>query len=118
MRQISASSDGGVTWCSAPNSFDQCNTFGAQKWTPNLQALLTTVKDPGPVFYPALAVDPTVAHRVLFGAHSVYVSTDGMATWGQQTDLDLTFVGRVRGRSVRRRRIAPSKTSNSDPMTA
>ena len=57
----------------------------------NLQALLNTIKgDPGPVFYPALAVDPFVAHRVWFGSHSVYVSTDGMATWGQQTDYDLT----------------------------
>ena len=94
---ISASSDGGVTWCSAPNNFNQCNTFGALKWTPNLQALLNQVHDPGPVFYPALAVDPSVAHRVFFGAHSVYVSTDGMGTWNQQTDLDLTSSGFYEG---------------------
>jgi hypothetical protein len=43
------------------------------------------------MFYPPLAVDPNVAHRVFFGAHSVYVSTDGMATCNQQMDLDLTF---------------------------
>jgi hypothetical protein len=94
---ISASSDGGNTWCSAPNNNNQCNTFGKLEWTPNLQALLNQTKDIGPVFYPALAVDPTVAHRVFFGAHSVYVSSDGMATWAQQTDLDLTSNGVFEG---------------------
>ncbi len=97
--QISASSDGGQTWCSAPDvNIAACNTLGKLEWTPNLQALLNTIKgDPGPVFYPALAVDPFVAHRVWFGSHSVYVSTDGMATWGQQTDLDLTSSGAFEG---------------------
>ena len=96
--QISASSDGGQNWCSAGNSFSQfCNTFGQLRWTPNLQALINQVKDPGAVFYPPLAVDPNVAHRVFFGAHSVYVSTDGMATWNQQTDLDLTSSGAFEG---------------------
>ena len=51
----------------------------------------------GPVFYPPLAVDPNIAHRVFFGAHSVYVSTDGMATWAQQTDQDLTSSGAFEG---------------------
>src|SRR5208282_5570072 len=31
-----------------------------------------------------------VAERVLFGAHSVYVSNDAMATWARQTTQDLT----------------------------
>ncbi|MGA9721394.1 MAG: hypothetical protein WBQ86_02970, partial [Candidatus Binatus sp.] len=31
-----------------------------------------------------------VAERVLFGAHSVYVSNDAMATWAPQTTQDLT----------------------------
>ena len=97
--QISASSDGGANWCSAPDANSAtCNTLGKLEWTPNLQALLNTIKgDPGPVFYPALAVDPAVAHRVFFGAHSVYVSTDGMATWAQQTDQDLTSDGSFEG---------------------
>ena len=95
---ISASSDGGATWCSSPDvNSTACNTFGKPEWTPALQNLLNSVKDPGPVFYPPLAVDPAVAHRVLFAAHSVYVSTDGMATWGQQTDQDLTSGGTEEG---------------------
>ncbi len=94
---ISASSDGGNTWCSAPNNFNQCNTFGKPEWTPALQNLLNQVKDIGPVFYPPLAVDPTTAHRVFFGAHSVYVSSDGMATWTQQTDEDITSDGNFEG---------------------
>ncbi len=95
--QISASSDGGQTWCSAPDqNIPNCAVFG-QEWTPNLQTLLNTVKDAGPVFYPPLAVDPSVAHRVWFGAHSVYVSTDGMAHWAQETDQDLTSDGTFEG---------------------
>lgn len=95
---ISASSDGGVTWCSAPNaSIPACNTSGVPQWTPALLSLLSVVRDPGPVFYPAMAVDPKVAHRVWFGGHSVYVSTNGMATWAQQTDQDLTSDGTPEG---------------------
>ena len=95
--QISASSDGGQTWCSAPDPINPpCTVFG-QQWTPALQTVINGVNDPGPVFYPALAVDPTVAHRVWFGAHSVYVSTDGMAHWAQQTDQDLTADGTIEG---------------------
>ena len=93
---ISASSDGGVTWCSAQTDSGPCAVFGTQ-WTPNLQALVNSVEDPGPVFYPALAVDPTTAHRVLFGAHSIYVSTDAMAHWAQQTNQDLTSDGGIMG---------------------
>ena len=46
--------------------------------------------DDGAAYYPPLASDPAVAERVLFGAHSVYVSNDAMATWAQQTTQDLT----------------------------
>ena len=120
--QISVSSDGGQTWCSAPDvNIAACNTLGKPEWTPNLQALLNTIKgDPGPVFYPALAVDPFVAHRVLFGSHSVYVSTDGMAPWAQQTDLDLTSSGAFEGGQCgsaqccdRRPRVWPAKAAKS-----
>ncbi len=94
---ISSSTDGGVTWCSAPSTTPAACNVSDVEWTPNLQALLNEVKDIGPVFYPALAVDPSVAHRVIFGAHSVYVSTDGMAHWAQQTDQDLTSDGTYEG---------------------
>ena len=95
--QISASSDGGQDWCSAPDQTNpHCAVFG-QQWTTNLQTLLNSVGDEGPVFYPPLAVDPNVAHRVWFAAHSVYVSTDGMAHWAQQTDQDLTSDGTFEG---------------------
>ncbi len=95
--QISASTDGGQTWCSAPTpGVAPCAVFG-QQWTPALQTLLNAVHDPGPVFYPPLAVDPKVGHRVFFAAHSIYVSTDGMAHWAQQTDQDLTADGTLEG---------------------
>ena len=41
-------------------------------------------------FLPPLAGDPAVATRVLFGAHHVYASTDGMFTWQLQSLQDLT----------------------------
>jgi Abnormal spindle-like microcephaly-assoc'd, ASPM-SPD-2-Hydin len=88
--QISASTDGGQTWCSAPAS-GPCNI--PNHWTPNLVNQLNLANDPGPAFYAPIAVDPAVAHRVFFGAHSIYVSTDGMATWAQQTDQELTSSG-------------------------
>ena len=37
-----------------------------------------------------LQSDPAVAEHVLFGAHSVYVSNDGMATWAPPTTQCLT----------------------------
>src|SRR5260370_37279584 len=46
--------------------------------------------DTGVACYPPLAIDPAVAQRVMFGAHSIYVSTDAMATWTPQTTQDLT----------------------------
>ncbi len=91
--EISSSSDGGTTWCSAPNaSIPACNVMD-QEWTPALQEMLAFADDPGPTFYPPIAVDPSNSHRVFFGAHSVYVSTDGMAHWAQETDQDLTSSG-------------------------
>jgi hypothetical protein len=97
--QISASTDGGQTWCSAPAANPPaCQVFDPE-WTPNLQNLLNNTLDPGPAFYPALAVDPLTAHRVLFAASSVYVSTDGMKHWAQETDFDLTSNGAFEGTS-------------------
>ncbi len=74
---VSRSTDGGVTFNSAASSAA-------------LQTAMATVGDGGAAYYPPLASDPAVAERVLFGAHSVYVSNDGMATWAPQTTQDLT----------------------------
>ncbi len=73
---ISRSSDGGSTWDSSTP-------------TAGLGSVLIG-DDTSPAFYPPLATDPSVAQRVLFGSHRVYVSTDGMLTWQQQTSQDLT----------------------------
>ncbi len=74
---VSQSSDGGMTFSSAASSAA-------------LQTAMATAGDDGAAYFPPLAGDPAVAERVLFGAHSVYVSNDGMATWSQQTTQDLT----------------------------
>jgi hypothetical protein len=74
---VSRSTDGGVTFNSAASSAA-------------LQTAMATVGDDGAAYYPPLASDPAVAERVLFGAHSVYVSNDGMATWAPQTTQNLT----------------------------
>jgi photosystem II stability/assembly factor-like uncharacterized protein len=74
---IATSSDGGVSWNAA------APTFG-------LQAALAAANDPGAGYFPPLASDPLIAQRVLFGAHSVYVSTNAGQTWGRQTTQDLT----------------------------
>ena len=74
---VSRSTDGGVTFNSAASSAA-------------LQSAMATAGDDGAAYFPPLACDPAVAQRVLFGAHSVYVSNDGMATWSQQTTQDLT----------------------------
>jgi len=76
---ISMSTDGGSTW-------------NAGTPTVNLRSALTGASDRGATFYPPLASDPGTAHRVLFGAQFVYVSTDGMLTWNQQSTSDLTSV--------------------------
>ena len=74
---VSRSTDGGVTFNSAASSAA-------------LQTAMATAGDDGAAYYPPLASDPAVAERVLFGAHSVYVSNDAMATWAPQTTQDLT----------------------------
>ncbi len=91
---IATSTDGGTTWCNQPDTtIPACNVTD-QEWTPNLvNQLVNVAEDPGPAYYPPLAVDPSAAHRVLFGAHFPYVSTDGMAHWGLQSDFDLTSPG-------------------------
>jgi hypothetical protein len=74
---ISMSTTGGTSWSSVTPST-------------NLQNALAGTGDRGANFYPPLASDPGTAHRVLFGAQFVYVSTDGMVTWAQQSTSDLT----------------------------
>ncbi len=73
---LSTSTNGGATW----DSTDPTNA---------IKAAMMLAADPGSSFYPPLASDPTVAHRVLFGAHHIYQSTDGMFTWAVMTQ-DLT----------------------------
>ena len=89
---ISESINSGASWCSAtikgPNP---CNAPNA--WTPNLTGVMASVDDPGPAVYPPLAVDPKTAYRVFFGAHAVYVSTNGMQSWALQSNQDLTSSG-------------------------
>jgi photosystem II stability/assembly factor-like uncharacterized protein len=75
--QIATSTDGGMSW----DFLDP---------TENLTSVVSVAGDGPPAFYPPLAGDPSVAHRVFFGGHSVFVSTDGMFTWQQQTSQDLT----------------------------
>ena len=89
---ISASTDGGTTWCSAPSASPPACASAADAWSTNLLDQLNATADPGPAYYPPLAVDPSTAHRVFFGAHQVYVSNDGMRTWLQQSDEDLTDI--------------------------
>jgi hypothetical protein len=89
---ISVSSDGGVTWCSNPTGVSPCNVQDME-WSQALIDQITGANDPGPVYYPPIAVDPAVAQRVLFAASSIYESTDATAHWTQQTDQDLTSGG-------------------------
>jgi len=74
---VSCSSDGGANFSAASSSAA-------------LQTAMAAGGDDGAAYYPPLASDPAVAERVLFGAHSVYVSNDAMATWAPQTTQDLT----------------------------
>lgn len=74
---VSRSTNAGVTFSSASSSAA-------------LQTAMAAAGDRGAAYYPPLASDPAVAERVLFGAHSVYVSNDAMATWAPQTTQDLT----------------------------
>ena len=74
---IARSTDGGLTWDSAQPTF-------------TLQGAMAAANDPGAAYYPPLAVDPLISRRVLFGTHSVYVSTDAGLNWARQTKQDLT----------------------------
>jgi hypothetical protein len=65
-------------------------TFNFAASSDAIQTAMAMAGDAGAAYYPPLASDPAVAERVLFGAHSVYVSNDAMATWAQQTTQDLT----------------------------
>jgi hypothetical protein len=71
-------------------STDSGATWSASESTAALRAAMSTALDAGAAYYPPLAADPDRAERVLFGAHSIYVSTDGMLTWARQTTQDLT----------------------------
>ena len=90
---ISESVDSGADWCSATvtGSSNPCNI--PNSWTTNLNSVLSKANDVDPAFYPPLAVDPKVAYRVLFGAHKVYVSTNGMQSWALQSTQNLTSSG-------------------------
>ena len=73
--QIARSKDAGKSWSNESNALDS----------------LIASKGPSDAsFYPPLAVDPAVAQRVFFGSDRVYVSTDGMQSWRQQTAQILT----------------------------
>jgi hypothetical protein len=65
-------------------------SFSSASSSAALQTAMASAADRGAAYYPPLASDPAAAERVLFGAHSVYVSNDGMATWSPQTTQDLT----------------------------
>jgi hypothetical protein len=65
-------------------------TFNFAASSAALRTAMAMAGDEGAAYYPPIASDPAVAERVLFGAHSVYVSNDAMATWAQQTTQDLT----------------------------
>ena len=70
--QIARSTDGGMTW-------DFVDPTGA------LHDAVVNADDSRAALYPPLASDPAVAHRVFFGGHTIFVSTDGMLSW-QSTD--------------------------------
>ena len=74
---VSRSSDGGSNWQSNGPSTTLFNAMNG-------------AGDRGANFYPPFASDPGTAHRILFGGQFVYVSTDGMLTWAQQSTSDLT----------------------------
>ncbi len=65
------------------------STNGGATWSV-ISSLATLLNGEATAPFPPLAVDPAVAHRVLFGAHHIYVSLDGMATWHLQSNQDLT----------------------------
>ncbi|HYK64205.1 MAG TPA: hypothetical protein VEY94_04615 [Patescibacteria group bacterium] len=71
-------------------STDGGDTFASASSSAALQSVMTIAGDRGAGYFPPIASDPAVAQRVLFGAHSIYVSSDAMATWSRQTTQDLT----------------------------
>jgi hypothetical protein len=75
---LSVSSNGGATW----DFKDPTNAFAA--------AMVTG--DPGGQFFPPMAGDPAVAHRVLVGTHRVYVSENAMTSFASMSP-DLTGAG-------------------------
>ncbi len=70
-------------------SIDGGLTFDVRQPTCSITRAMFSAGD-APNFYPPIAVDPQVSARVLFGAHFIYVSTDGMLTWHRQEAADLT----------------------------
>lgn len=74
---ISCSTDGGMTWNGAQPTF-------------TLQGAMAAANDAGAGYFPPMAVDPLISRRVLFGAHSVYVSINAGLNWARQTTQDLT----------------------------
>ncbi len=77
---VQVSTDGGMTW----------NLAGP---TSALATVLTAAGQNNLPFLSPLAVDPSASGRVFFGALSVFVSTDHMLSWAQQTTQDLTNGG-------------------------
>ncbi|MDO8432351.1 MAG: hypothetical protein Q7S58_08070 [Candidatus Binatus sp.] len=71
-------------------SSDGGDTFDALAYTSSLRKAMFIASDRGAGFYPPLAGDPGVSQRVMFGAHSIFVSRDGMWSWNRQTLQDLT----------------------------
>jgi len=71
--EIAVSTDGGLSWRDSPTSS------------------LSKVIVSGDTFnfYPPLAAVPGTARRVMIGGHYLYVSTDGMTTWTQQSGQNL-----------------------------
>ena len=92
------------TYASSSTAQIASSTNGGMNWdfvdpTRALQHAIFNVNDAPPAFYPPLASDPAVAHRVFFGGHTIFVSTDGMFSWQQQTMQDLTAPGCSTGTS-------------------
>jgi photosystem II stability/assembly factor-like uncharacterized protein len=82
---LATSTDGAMSWNSGP--------------TTAIEELVSGQSD-STSFYPPLAVDPQIAHRVFFGgAQYVYASTDGMFSWQVQSN-DLAPSGGVAGNLV------------------
>jgi hypothetical protein len=98
--QLARSTDGGTSWISAAP-------------TAALRAVLASNGDAGAGFYPPLAVDPARAGRVMFGAHSVYVSNDGANTWAVETTQDLTGGCKTGNCALEDLEIAPSDDSKA-----